>query len=186
MPGKKLYVGAVLALSAFLCAGCYTPQTTAGVEILPEKLKSIAIPVFDNKTPYYSINEDITKKTIEKFIQNGRLTVTDAKTADCLLKGEVVQYWIVPLSYNENDVVEQKLLKVIVNLSLVDLQVGTVLWEETWRETQAGTEIGGIVKEVRFFVSGESEHPVETEEDARARIVEELAEETVKRTIYGW
>ena len=181
---RNLYFCGVILGLLVMAGGCYTPQTTAGVEILPVRIKTIAIPVFDNKTPYYSINEDLTTKTIEKFIQNGRLTVGDAKTADCLLKGEIVKYWIVPLSYNENDVVEQKQLKVIVNLALLDAQnENVVLWEETWRETQAGTEIGGIVKEVRFFVSGET---AETEEDARARIVEELAEEIVKRTIYGW
>ncbi len=153
------------------------------MEILPQRLKTVAIPMIVNSTPYYGINEDLTTELIERFIQNGRLTIADEKNADCLLKGEIARYLLVPLSYDENDLVEQKKLEVIVNLTFIDLADNIILWDETWRETDAGTEIGGIIEEVRFFVSGDN---AETEEDARDRIKIELAEEIVKRTIYGW
>ncbi len=174
----------VLAVSFLLVfSGCYTPESTTGVEILPQRLKTIAIPTIVNSTEYYGINEDLTTGLIEKFIQNGRLTIADEKDADCMLKGEIIKYKRIPLSYDENDIVEQYRLRMIVNLIFVDLSDNTILWDEIWRETEAGTEIGGIVEEVRFFVSGDN---AETEELARERIVTELSEEIIKRTIYGW
>ncbi len=177
----------IISLMTFflIICGCYTPESSTGVEILPGSIKTVAIPTITNKTPYYGINEELTRELTEKFIQNGRLTVADKKEADCMLECEIVRYLLVPLSYDENDVVEQKKLNVIVNLTFIDLQNETKMWDEIWRETDAGTEIGGIIEEVSFFVSGD-EDETETEQEARARIVIELAEDIVQRTIYGW
>jgi len=184
---KVKHWGAIVLV--FVMNGCYTPSGSSGVEILPASFKTIAIPTFQNNTPYYGVNEDLTKVVIDKFIQNGRLTVTDEKNADCLLNGDIVMYWIEPLSYNKNDIVEQKQLKMIVNLKFSDVKNNNKeLWKEEWRQTEAGTEIGGIVDIVRFFVSGneDSSNVIETEQDARERIIMEISEEIVKRTIYGW
>ena len=187
MKNELILTGFVL-VTLCMAQGClYTPQTSGGDIILPDRIKTIAVPTLDNKTAYYGINEDLTKAVIEEFIRNGRLTVTDIKDANAVLKGEIVKYLLVPVSYDENDVVEQKKLKIIVNLEFRDSSTDEILWEEKWTESPAGTEIGGIVEEVRFFVTDKGgTEIVETEEDARKRIVERLAEDIVRRTIYGW
>jgi len=187
MKSHVIVLGFILACLGGMSGCLYTPQTSGGDIVLPDRIRTVAVPTFGNRTAYYAINEDLTKKVIEEFIRNGRLTVTDAKNANAVLKGEILRYLLVPISYDENDVVEQKKLKVIVNLELADSSTGELLWKEQWAESPAGTEIGGVVEEVRFFVTDKGgTEVVETEEQARERIVSRLAEDIVRRTIYGW
>jgi len=170
-------VGAGVAL-LFGCA--YTP-----VEILPKHIKTVAVPTFVNRTAHYGIETKLTDAVIEEFIRDGHLSVVKKEGADALLTGEIVTYVLEPLSYDATEVVEQYKLWVVVNLAFRDLTTGQVLWEEK-RESIEGNLIGGIEGDVRYYVTPRAGRTVETEEEAQERLVVELADHIVRRTVYGW
>jgi len=176
---KSIFIIIGLGLSLFF--GCaYTP-----VEILPKHIKSIAVPNFINKTARYGIESKLTDAVIEEFIRDGHLSITKKKDANALLTGEIVTYVLEPLSYDATEVVEQYKLWVVVNLSFQDLTTGELLWEEK-RESVDGNLIGGIEGDVRYYVTPRAGRRVETEEEAQDRLVVELADRIVRRTVYGW
>jgi len=176
---KSIFIIIGLGLSLFF--GCaYTP-----VEILPKHIKSITVPNFINKTARYGIESKLTDAVIEEFIRDGHLSIAKKKDADALLTGEIVTYVLEPLSYDAQEVVEQYKLWVVVNLSFQDLTTGELLWEEK-RESVEGNLIGGIEGDVRYYVTPRAGRRVETEEEAQDRLVVELADRIVRRTVYGW
>ena len=176
---KSIFI--IVGLAVFLLFGCaYTP-----VEILPKHIKTIAVPTFINRTARYGIESKLTDAVIEEFIRDGHLSVAKQKEAAGLLTGEIVTYVLEPLSYDATEVVEQYKLWVVVNLTFRDLTTGEVLWEEK-RESVNGNLIGGIEGDVRYYVTPRAGRTVETEEEAQDRLVVELADRIVRRTVYGW
>jgi len=171
----------ILVLGLFLFFGCaYTP-----VEILPKHIKTIAVPTLINKTARYGIESKLTDAVIEEFIRDGHLSISKKEEADAILTGEIVTYVLEPLSYDATEVVEQYKLWVVVNLSFRDLTTEEVLWEEK-RESIDGNLIGGIEGDVRYYVTPKAGRTVETEEEAQDRLVVDLADRIVRRTVYGW
>lgn len=87
---KVLTASAVVVLAVLLTlTGCaYTTRNA-----LPQHIRSIAIPVFKNKTYVndYSrkIEVEVTESTRNAFIQNGELALAGRETADLILEGEV-------------------------------------------------------------------------------------------------
>lgn len=84
------------ALFAVLClataaGGCYSTRTR-----LPEHAKTIAVPVFGNKTyiEEYTrgLEQEITESTRKMLLQNGKLTVQGRESADLILEGQINRY----------------------------------------------------------------------------------------------
>jgi len=177
----RKFIFVIVGLGVFLLFGCaYMP-----VEILPKHIKTIAVPTFINRTAHYGIESKLTDSVIEEFIRDGHLSIAKKEDAHALLTGEIVTYVLEPLSYDATEVVEQYKLWVIVNLSFRDLTTGEVLWEEK-RESVGGNLVGGIEGDVRYYVTPRAGRTVETEEEAQERLVVELADHIVRRTVYGW
>src|SRR6185369_13891210 len=86
-PARK----AVLAAAAlcWVAVGC---GYTASPALLPQHLKTVAIPVFENATPEVRIEEEITNAVILRFIQDNHLKIVDEKTANSVIRGKVTQY----------------------------------------------------------------------------------------------
>lgn len=85
---KSAAVCCMVILMAGLASCAYSTRNA-----LPPHLKTIAIPVFKNKTFISDYNRkvevDVTEATRNAFIQNGELTVVGRESADLILEGEV-------------------------------------------------------------------------------------------------
>ena len=172
---KKLAILAVL--SAVLC-GCASMKP-----VIPEQVKKINIPTFANKTSQYDLQTGFTNAVIKQFMVDGRLEVVPREKADILLEGTIRQYTLQPMLYDMNNVIVQYKLKIVLDLKLTDLATGKVSWEQK--------ELGGITGGTTTYnVSGSSASiattQIETENEARQRIFNNMAVACVNRVIYGW
>ncbi len=68
---------------------------------LPPHIRSIAIPLFENRTAEYGVNETVTDLLTQQFLQEGVLQLDDENTADSVLEGAVVRISDSPNPYNE-------------------------------------------------------------------------------------
>jgi outer membrane lipopolysaccharide assembly protein LptE/RlpB len=167
----------LLAVFGLLLCGCgvYEP-----IEIVPDHIQTIRIEPFENNTQQIGLIADLTEELVNEFIKEGRLTVVSAPDADSTLKGTIVEYSKIPLSYDENFVVQEYKLTMIVNLKYYDNIQKVRLWEYTREDL-----LGGIEVWVKYYVGPDSAIP-ETEEEARDRLVEDVAEKILQRVVYGW
>lgn len=162
----------LFAILLFL-AGCdYHP-----VSVLPDHVKTVAIETFSNKTAYYGIEEKLTQTIVEEFLREGRLGVAKKEEADSLLSGKIVRYTLEPLSYDENDIVEEYRLWIVVDITFKDLKTDQILWEQKGIGPRGEEE--GVKRYERYYVTPKAGQMVETEEDALDRLIDRLANDIV-------
>ncbi len=170
LPGKS---GKIVFLLLFLCLALYLNSCAYTVKsILPEHIKKVTVTTFKNNTFHYGLEDTLTDAVIREFIVDGRLRVGRAKTADALLSGEITRYDREPLSYDNENIVEEYKIRIMVDITFKDLTTAEALWKEKEMEGEA-------TYSVRI-------EPIETEQEGLERAIEELARRIVSRTIEGW
>src|SRR5262245_55617522 len=86
MWGRSL--AAAIAAAAVAVSGC--AYTVSGV--LPSHLKTLAVPVFANKTVEFRLADDVTEAITNAFIADRRLRIGRERDADAVLRGSIVTY----------------------------------------------------------------------------------------------
>ena len=178
---NKLFMTLSL-ISILAVSGCgYTTSS-----LLPPKLKTIYVENFKNSINVTAeqselrmyrgyrpgMEVEITKAVIDRFMFDGNLKAAPEEKADLILKSELVDYKRDSLRYDANDNVEEYRIKLIVNMELVEVSSGTVLWKEN-----------GFAGETTYRISGSG---ARNESTAIRDAVSDLARRIVERTIEAW
>jgi outer membrane lipopolysaccharide assembly protein LptE/RlpB len=98
--------------------------------IVPQGVKNISIPVFFNATNEPYVDVEVTQAVVEEFMTDGRLKVVSLEEAELALKGRILKFEVIPLSYTPESYVQQYRVRVIVGASLEDVRTKKVLWKE--------------------------------------------------------
>lgn len=135
---------------------------------LPEHIQSVKVIPFRSRVTQYGLEQDITSRVVEMIVRDGRLAVA-VENQDSEIEGAVAAYNKTPYSYTSAEVVEEYKLEIRVEISFTDLlQERDIIATEsvtTWLVYDPDTE---------------------SEIDARNRLLEESAEDIVRRCLSGW
>ena len=102
---KTIWLGLLLSLALW---GCGYQMAGRGVGQLSPHLKTIAIPVFENKSTEPTIQRPLTETLRRAFISDGRLRlVNNQGSADLVMTGTLTRYWIRAVAFNKLDVVTE-------------------------------------------------------------------------------
>lgn len=135
--------GAALAFMLAALAGCgYSLRGT-----LPDHVKTVAVPVFANKTAEPAVENLLTQAVVQAFSTNGRLRVVKPEEADAILEGEVVGYEIQALAFDPRASIRQYRLVVTMNLRFRDVQRKTLLFEQARFQEKADFRVVGAVSQ---------------------------------------
>lgn len=107
-----------LLLSLFSFSGCGYQIAGRGVHI-PDGVRTMAIPVFENKTLEPIVEEEITPVVIREFLRDSRIEVVNRPQAGLVLHGSVISYKESPLSFDQDQNVLEYRITVITHLILV-------------------------------------------------------------------
>lgn len=133
----------LLLLATLLGGGCgYTVNGT-----LPSHIKSVAVPIFRNRTSEPAIEGLITRAVVEAFSTNGRLKVVSRDQADAVLEGEIVDFIVTSIAFDKQASVQQYRLGVTVNLLMRDLRRNTVLFQQNAVHEQSDFRVQGAVSQ---------------------------------------
>lgn len=97
---------------------------------LPPHIKSIAIPLFENQTAEYRINETITDLVTQEFMRENVLRLDDEKSADSVLEGVVTRITDSPYTYNEAEQVKDYRVTIGLKIRWYDQVEDKVLLEQ--------------------------------------------------------
>jgi hypothetical protein len=176
---RRLFFG-LLAFSLFFCGCGYTTRS-----MVSTKYRTIYITPFvnkvditrdadtENKYRVYRplLESDVTKSVISKYLFDGNLRPVDLKSADLILKAEVVDFRRDVLRYTDNNTVEEYRINIAVNMSLWDNN-NEQLWEEK-----------GFTGYADYFVTGIS---AKSEDSAVSDAITDLSRRIVDRTVEVW
>jgi outer membrane lipopolysaccharide assembly protein LptE/RlpB len=96
---------------------------------LPEDIRTIAIPVFDNRTPKFEVEQILTAAIRREFAERSKRTITgDKDTADAVLSGTVLSYSVTPIGIKRENVGTSFLIMLVVDVSFYERRTGKVLY----------------------------------------------------------
>jgi hypothetical protein len=157
----------VVVLAVCGCAG-YQVGT-----LLPEHIKTIAVPVFANDTDEPNIEIQATTAVINQLNTDGTLRVVDEdEDPDVVLKARIVKYERKSIRYSGATRPAEYRITVTVLATLHHTREGTDLWKDT--RLSGNTE----------FIVG-SGLPA-SERRARPEALEDLAHDIVEQIVEGW
>jgi outer membrane lipopolysaccharide assembly protein LptE/RlpB len=115
--------GLILASAFLLLGGCgYSLRGS-----LPGHIRTVAIPVFTNKTQEPAVENFLTRAVVDAFVTSGRLKVVRPEDADSILEGEIIGYQLNSLSFDPRVNVREYRLTVTLNLQFKDVKKNVVL-----------------------------------------------------------
>jgi TolB-like protein len=115
-----------LSLLVLLHCGYYSFSGSS----LQSNIRTIAIPIFENKTTEFGVPEDITDALINQFTQDNTLKVVDRRTADSILEGIIENVREQAGAYNQQEQVQEIRVYIRVKARFEDLKKNNVIWEE--------------------------------------------------------
>ncbi len=139
-------VGALAALAVVLVAalgGCgYSFRGN-----LPDHIRTVAVPIFTNKTQEPAVENAITAAVIDAFSNSGKLKVVSAGQADSVLEGEIVGYQLQSIAFDRQLNVREYRLLVTLNIQFRDVRRGGMLWRQEGLQETSDFRVPGQVSE---------------------------------------
>lgn len=81
-------------------------------------IKSISIPVFENESLKYDLEDTFTKAVTDAFIEDNRLKIANEKSADAILLVTIKVFDRTPYSYDESENVKEYKIKISADVLL--------------------------------------------------------------------
>jgi len=132
----RVVLAALLVLAALSSSCGYTLAGRGS--FLPDTIRTIGIPDFVNRTPYFDIGQVLTQRVRSEFIGRGKYRVQPQDTGvDAVLKAEITSISITPSSFNEAQQATRYVATVVVSVQFVQTDGEKVLWQnpnQTFRE----------------------------------------------------
>lgn len=163
MKQKILY----LLLSVFLVAGCGYYSFKGA---LPSHLKSIAVPLFNDRTPNPNVRENLTNRVIDAFIADNTLKVVDETKADLILTGAINSILVQPAIVKSGEEVAESKVVVSVAVKCEDIKLSKILFERSFQQYGLMGESAGL----------------DEREAAINEALELITEDIVNATLGGW
>ena len=141
-------------------------------DLLPKTLHTIAIPAFENVTVHYRLTDRLPEALSREFIARTRYTVVpDAKEADAILRGTVVNYVSFPAVFDQRTGRASGLqVSVTMQVSLTERKTGKVLFSRPSFEMRQTYEFSPSTAPQAYFDESET---------ALARLSRDVARDVV-------
>lgn len=138
---------------------------------LPSYLKTIAIPLFDDRNAQFpGVRENLTNKVINEFISDNTLKVVDESKADLLLTGSITSIVQQAASVAAGESVSAYKITVNVKVKCEDIKLSKVLYD----------------KNIQRYGMMESEADTEGIEDAIEEALVQITEDILNDTLGAW
>lgn len=131
------------ALLLAAVAGCGYSLTGT----LPDRVKTIAVPIFKNETTEPGVETVLTRAVVEAFSTSGRLRIVSLDRADSILEGEVIGYDVQSIAFDPKARIRLYRLIVTMNLRLRDVKENKLLLDQKGFRERADFQVADAVSE---------------------------------------
>jgi hypothetical protein len=151
-------------LGAALAAGC-GPYSFSGSTAT--HLKTVAVPVFEDRTAEFGIKERLSNTMIEEFTRDNTLKIADRRTADSILLGTLLRVEERAGVYDQNQTVQRIRVFLTVQMKYEDLKKKKTVWE------------------AQITQFGDYDTPA-NRQAAIDEAIRKIANEALNKTVSGW
>lgn len=96
---------------------------------MPGNVTSMSIPFFKNRIQRPDVETVITTALVDEFVKSGIAKVVQ-ENAEAVLNGAIIGYELNPVSFSNNDVIQEYRLIIKLEISFVRKSDGKILWED--------------------------------------------------------
>ncbi len=134
-------------------------------------LKTVAVPIFDDRTAEFGVKEQLTEAIIASFNRDNTLKIADRRVADAIVSGTILRLNEQAGVYTAQEQVQEIRVYLTVKIKCDDVKKRKVLWEEEL--TQFGAYVPGGAN------SGDRQSAISS-------AIDKIATEVLNRTVSGW
>ena len=165
---RILLLSTALAGSLAGCAGYRVGS------LLPPEIQTVAVPTFENRTTEPLLENVVTDAVIRELQTEGTLRIVPEAQADCVLRGTITDYQLVPLRYSRSDRAVPSEYRAVITAAFV------------LENARTGTEITA-----RPMLYGEYDFPIggdliTSETRAKPEAALDLAHDIVEGVVEAW
>ncbi len=153
------------------CSCAYTTSTA----LLPPHLKNVAIPVFENGTTEYTLDQEVTTAVIERFVKDNHLRIVDERSAECVIRGRITTYKNAVFGFSAANRAQEYRVTIGCSVVFKDLVKNREIWNAP-----------DLVKTANYFVVDVPGQAAQTELDGRKEAITKIADEILSRSVEGW
>lgn len=137
---------AVLA-GAGLSASCGYALAGRG-SFLPAYIRNVGIPMFGNKTPYFTVEQAFTEKVRVEFQSRGPYTIVPNDTGvDGVVRGDILAITLTPVGFTEQQQASRYQFTVAVSVRFDDVTTNRTLWDNPGLTFSDEYELASTVSE---------------------------------------
>lgn len=152
MTRRRLF--AAILLVCVSSSGCGYALAGRG-SFLPDYIETIGIPMFENNTAAFEVEQLVTQQVRQEFIGRGQYRVVPETTGvDAVLQGEIRNIQIAPASFTDDQQASRYVFTLTARIEFIDLTTDEVLWENPRLVFSDEYEVasgGGNVESVSSF-----------------------------------
>lgn len=162
----QIYIVSLVII--FVLAGCYSFRGGS----VPPHLKTIAIPLFDDQSGFGEANlrEIFTNKTIDRFIQDNSLELSDPRSSDSILECSILSVRDEPLVIEAGEAVTRRKITITIKASFQDMKMKRKIFEKQLSNWGEYDPTGGPAKRQEAIISA----------------IDKVAEDILIETVSGW
>lgn len=138
------------AIAIVTLSGCGYALAGRG-SFLPNEIKTIGIPQFENRTSVSRIEVVITDRIRSEFIGRGKYEIRpEATGVDAVLRGEIVGITSQVAGTNQQQLASRYLVTVVLRLTLAEQPSGKVLWSNDGLTFRDEYDLAGGIEGATF------------------------------------
>lgn len=149
---------------------------TTSPALLPSHLKTIAIPVFENTTTEFALEQEMTDAVVRRFVADNKLKVVDERSANAVVHGRIIGYRNSVFGISTDQAVAQE-YRVAITVEVVFKD--QVKNREVWTDPS-------LVKTANYYVQDVPGQVARTELDGRREAITKIADEIFSRSVESW
>ena len=125
----RLFLLALAAALSLPALGCGYSLAGRG-SFLPEYIRTIGIPLFENLSSLPDVDRILTERVRNEFINRGRYkVVTDRTGVDALLAGAVTSVTFTPAAFTAQQQASRYALVLTARIEFTDVRENRVIWQ---------------------------------------------------------
>ena len=135
----------------------------------------MAIPVFENATTEYTLEQDVTNAVIERFVKDNHLRVVDERSANAVIRGRLTGYKNAVFGFSAANRAQEYRVTITCAVVFKDLVKNREIWSEP-----------NLVKTANYYVVPVPGDSAKTELDGRKEAIAKIADEVLARSVESW
>lgn len=166
------WLSILLTGTAVLAGSCAYTTNTA---LLPAHLKTVAVPVFENTTTEYTLEQQVTDAVVQRFVSDNHLRIVDERSANAVIRGKIVLYKNAVFGFSTQNQAQEYRVTIGVSVVFKDQVKNREIWSEP-----------NMIKTANYYVQALPGQTPKTELDGRQEAITKIADEILSRSVEGW